>query len=375
MISFDDDASTLGPSDDDAPKSDPEYEYAIRHRRATFTQWATAWFFSKKKFNESAVGRERWRRYRDGSLFDAFVAREGSVWDAYYCDDVPAAAALTLKRKSLWAKATRTDEAFLHILTNAPSEAASDASAVAALDLLSQCDRMSDRARDFLPIIARTQLLAAIYGVVTDALYILDEAARRLAPGADRTRLHTKPDALVANAREALKAIGERLDWAAKRAAQFYFLFGLVIGTAAIGAASPLVAAVLRSTFASPNAGWAWAAGAIGAAVSVLLRVRSDGLTLDYEVGRSRLFLLGFIRPLLGALSGLLLFAAAVAAVIPLEKPRDPAQRTALYLIASFAAGFNERWFQDMLANVGERLQLSSGQTKPEGDGSDAPPE
>src|SRR5712691_175722 len=78
----------LSPEEDDSPEHDPELDYAIRTKQASFGQWASAWFYSRKRFNSSPKSRARWEKARDGELLEAFVLAEGRIVDAFYCDDV-----------------------------------------------------------------------------------------------------------------------------------------------------------------------------------------------------------------------------------------------------------------------------------------------
>jgi hypothetical protein len=346
---------------DDSPDNDPEIEMAIR-QQASFTQWASAWFYSRARFNPSSTkARQRWQRYRDGGLFDAFVASEGRVVDSYYCGEVDAAAALTLKRRSLWSKAFRWEEPTLHILNNAPQGAHRDPNAVAALDLLSECDELSVRAADFLPNLPRRQILSHVYGLTTDALFILDEATRRLLAGSAPSpgTADGSESGLAQNSKARLRFVATYLDWSAKRAAQFYYLRGVALGLALVALVAVLLGQVETSALQMDLLAWTMGAGATGAAVSVLLRVRSSGLVLDYRVGRRRLLLLGAIRPVIGAVSGSLVYFLSLAGILPLAESSAFSRQVGLHVISGFLSGYSERWIQDMLANVGERLELS----------------
>jgi hypothetical protein len=362
--------------DDDSPADDPELDYAIRTNQATFGQWASAWFFSRRKFNLSGKSRDRWARARDGGLFEAFVSAQGRVTDAYYCSDVASAAAVTLKRRSFWSKLFRWDEPVLHILNNAPEGAESDPGAGAALDLLSECSRLALRSADFLTIGPRRYCVDEVFGLTTDALFILDEAARRLMQSRRTQSSSSQSDEgktiLIENAKQRASSAAAYIDAAASRSSQFYFLRGVLAGVAIVALMGWLVGTVLPAPFPKTSFAWVLGAGALGAFVSVLLRVRSSGLTLDFEVGRSRLVLLGAIRPFFGGLSGFLLLLGILGGVIPLEQPSGETAKLALYVVAAFFAGFNERWIEDMLANVGRRIKQADSAPDSGKDGSSA---
>jgi hypothetical protein len=149
------------------------------------------------------------------------------------------------------------------------------------------------------------------------------------------------------------------LDWSAKRAAQFYYLRGVALGLALVALVAVLLGQVETSALQMDLLAWTMGAGATGAAVSVLLRVRSSGLVLDYRVGRRRLLLLGAIRPVIGAVSGSLVYFLSLAGILPLAESSAFSRQVGLHVISGFLSGYSERWIQDMLANVGERLELS----------------
>jgi hypothetical protein len=67
-----------------------------------------------------------------------------------------------------------------------------------------------------------------------------------------------------------------------------------------------------------------WIAGAIGAVVSVMQRLSSQDLEVHHEAGRSELFLLGAIRPLLGGAVAVALYSlfAGGTSRCPMEASR-----------------------------------------------------
>ena len=92
-----------------------------------------------------------------------------------------------------------------------------------------------------------------------------------------------------------------------------------------------------------------FAAGAVGALVSVMERLTADKLQLNHESGEMTIFILGFIRPLFGALFGLALFFFISGGVVDVRLPEEPdTQRYYLAAIA-FLAGFSERFARDVI--------------------------
>ena len=98
----------------------------------------------------------------------------------------------------------------------------------------------------------------------------------------------------------------------------------LVIGLLIVVAfLAPLLAGVIElfgdinlSTDATRNFYASFGAGAVGAVVSVMTRMRQDdGIKIDYEVGRGLVVMLGAFRPVLGAIFGTATFFALQSGV------------------------------------------------------------
>jgi hypothetical protein len=93
-------------------------------------------------------------------------------------------------------------------------------------------------------------------------------------------------------------------------------------------------------------------AGAVGAMVSVMTRMRQeDGVKLDYEVGSVLIVMLGAFRPVLGAIFGTATFFALESGLI---QPTPSADTTAFfyYPLFAFAAGFSERYAHVILGDA-----------------------
>lgn len=60
--------------------------------------------------------------------------------------------------------------------------------------------------------------------------------------------------------------------------------------------------------------------GALGANVSVASRIDENSFAVDYELGRGTIAALGMLRPLLGAVFGIALYAALASGLLDLFK-------------------------------------------------------
>ena len=90
-------------------------------------------------------------------------------------------------------------------------------------------------------------------------------------------------------------------------------------------------------------------AGAVGAWISVIQRMASSSLQLDYSAGSSQLRLLGMVRPVVGAIFGAALYFVIESEVLPLTIRSDGRNDLFFFIAVGFIAGFQERWAQDML--------------------------
>lgn len=90
------------------------------------------------------------------------------------------------------------------------------------------------------------------------------------------------------------------------------------------------------------------AAGAVGAIVSVLIRMggHRGGFNIDHELGSSGVRRLGAFRPIVGAISGVVIFLLVTTTLLPI---RHSALTFHFFVIVAFLAGFSERWTKVVL--------------------------
>jgi len=105
-------------------------------------------------------------------------------------------------------------------------------------------------------------------------------------------------------------------------------------------------------------------AGGAGAVLSVLYGMTSGNLRLhtlfaNAESGLGPLVAAGALRPLLGAMSGLVVYILIKAGLIPLAIPKG--ENGAYFLLAiSVVAGFSERLARGVLAGTEQRLDATN---------------
>lgn len=190
-------------------------------------------------------------------------------------------------------------------------------------------------------------------------------------------------DKAVIHARDVLVELEKYYDRAGNRAARIVYFWGMVAGVAVALALAALFALLVHLSFLTIDLDTTgargffvcYAAGALGAVVSVLIRMRrDDGFSLDYEVGRSQSFRLGSFRPFLGAVFGLLIYFALESGLlqiaVPDQDPTTDATDVSLYFLAfiAFVAGFSERLAHVVLGSA-ERTVAATLQMSDESEG------
>jgi hypothetical protein len=316
---------------------------AIARRSASFTQLATAIFFSQERFSADPVERAVYERYI-GPLTEAFEAAHGPIIHSFYCENVIAAAALT-----------GTQELCL-----VPPALSPEILPIA--ELLFECDRLSTEADRVLAGAERSQDLQATkrltYGVVSKLLSLLDDPTG------------PPPRSVIDLHRREAKHASDYYRRAADRYAKFDYFRGMMTGAVASVSVAAGAWAVTRFTPDFDAGGYTFVgcliAGGIGAVVSVMSRMTFRTLSLDYEAGGSVLAMLGAFRPVIGMVMGAAMWVLTASGVLTIL-PSDPSKLTFFRILTAFLAGFSERWAQDMLGStarqIAGRSASSSGRT------------
>ena len=166
-------------------------------------------------------------------------------------------------------------------------------------------------------------------------------------------------------ANDHLKKLHRMVDQFARREAQVVYIKGMFIGVFIVFLlVIPYEYTIFR---VSASRHWAsgsqllWhligiavASGALGAVVSVMLRVSNHPLSISYTAGRSLTWLSGFFRPIVGAIFGLAFYVLINAGLLQVLTPLRSIGDRAFFFIAAicFAAGFSERRAQDFIVRA-----------------------
>jgi hypothetical protein len=175
--------------------------------------------------------------------------------------------------------------------------------------------------------------------------------------------------ALVATQEQELIEIEKYYARAGEKAARIVYFWGMMIGAAIDGLMAAVLAGVLWATgwFGHGHANTmetffiCYAAGGLGAIISVLMRMSSNSFRVDYEVGRATIRRLGSFRPFIGAVFGIAVFFLIKSKIPNVTLPAD--KTTAFFFLAAvaFLSGFNERWTNVLFGKAQNTLASTFG--------------
>ena len=274
---------------------------------------------------------EEERRYRQ--FEDRFQLRHGAIVSAYWSSATASGACVTVEKRRILPSIMR-----LHWATDWAT-----ASHPKLADVLFECEA---RAVKVAEVLQDTSQRVATHWLFTIATHVLGFAETRSANDAKQV------DAFVRAQRQELDQVRTYYYNAAQRCGQITYL-----GGALLGILPPIILAVVvwllglanSWSISSRTAFACFAAGAVGALVSVMSRMNSGNVRVDWEFGKDTLRTMGSLRPFVGGVFGLATFFALKSGVVNLTLAGDDSHTFSFFVLFSFAAGFSERLAQDML--------------------------
>ena len=300
---------------------------------------------------------------------EQFQAYEGEITHVYWSSKRASAVALTVKRRGKLAQWALDDDAVirLHRVTDWLEPEYRIA------ELLHHCDTLAIKVSQVLRGTSERIAMQWIYAVQSHLVGYLERSdhARR-ENGAHRELTPSKKKELNAvirsQARELIQ-IERYYAQAAEKASRIVYFWGMMVGAVLSGLIGLGIAAILK------NGGWfdephtlatqtfiiCFAAGGLGAIVSVLMRMSSNRFGVDYEVGRATVRRLGSFRPFIGAVFGMALYFLFQSELLHTSVPDDPGTSFFFFGTLAFLAGFNERWTNVLLGKAEKTLAASLG--------------
>jgi hypothetical protein len=283
-------------------------------------------------------GRELEQAYR--LKVKEFQAAEGEILDAYWCWNEASAVALTAKRKKRIPFRRGVPQIRLHRATDWATIKVPEVA-----ELLHHYDSLAIRVSEILTPAPKRIAMERIFAEQSYLLGFVETTKAK--PSESQVRK------LVEKQRAALKHIEDYYDRAGENAARIYYFFGMMVGLfllAAVATATtvPLVVSAGVDPVEMRDYVASYAAGAIGAVVSVMSRMRQDtttqqGFRVDYEVGKGPLWFLGGVRPLLGAIFGTATYFALQSSLVQMS-PQAPDKAFYFFALLAFLSGFSERF-------------------------------
>ena len=283
-------------------------------------------------------------RYRD---FEArFEAQQGKIVSAYWCTNEASAIVLTVKRRPL----LLADSVRLHWATDWSTR-----DKPKLMTLLYESESLAVKVQEVLRDTSRRLAMQSLFNVIS---FILGFAET------ERSRNERAVAAVTETTRKHLKEIDKYYRKAAARSGQIVYVGGVLLGMVPMVLLAFLAWLLIANAkhFESP-AGiglLCFSAGGVGAMVSVMSRMSTGSVRLDWEFGKDTLRTLGALRPFVGAVFGLITFLALKSGVVDLTVGNG--NNTYYYIVFAFVAGFSERFAQDML--LGAAGEDTSGSQK-----------
>jgi hypothetical protein len=308
-------------------------------------------------FSEVARAHYDWDRgaeadaghFRD--TLEAFEAESGRIVDAYWCRKDASAVALTVREHPRRGAMRRLlsgdgDDYRLHRISDWVTAGTRDLP-----DLLHDCDILAIKAAKGLEGVPRAVVMQWLMAVEAHVLGFI-ERHRDVEP---------RPKELaefMRRQRAELRRIEAYYHEAGEKRARLRYVEGMLgIGILFVALAALATWGVLalfgfgdlhdervREFYA------ATAAGALGAIVSVMMRMSGRGdFAIDHELGRTGVLLVGAWRPLIGTVSGIVVYFLVQTPMLPLD---DASLTVPFYVVIAFLAGFSERWTRVVLSGA-----------------------
>jgi sulfite exporter TauE/SafE len=276
----------------------------------------------------SGPAEDRYRRF-----VQRFEDEHGRIVDAYWCTNEASAVALTVKRRPL----ILPDVVRLHWATDWATKEQPK-----LMTLLYRCESIAVRVHEVLRDTSQRLAMQSIFTVISFLLGFGET---------DRARNDRAVGEIERTTGQELKLIESYYRRAAVRSGQIVYVGGMLLGMLPLGLL--IVLALVLKLADSHNSAvrigiLCFAAGGVGALMSVMSRMNSGRVRVDWEFGKDTLRTLGALRPFVGGVFGLMTFFALKSGVVALDIANN-ARSTYFYVLFAFAAGFSERLAQDML--------------------------
>jgi hypothetical protein len=317
------------------------------HRRpeVTFPELVRA-HHSWETSPDATTADERLQSFK--GMLEQFEDQSGQVVDAYWCRREPSAVALT--RREVYKRGRFGPKRRIEYRLHRVSDWVVGENHEIA-DLLHDSD--------ILAIKAATSLEGVPRAVVMQWLLLVDSHLLAFLERYRNESCHpAAAELFAANERAELRRIEDYYFRAGEKRARMRYVAGMVVlgvvavlaaALATVGVLSVLDALNLQSE-AQREFFAAAAAGGVGAIISVLMRMGGRGnFAIDHELSRWEVMVVGAYRPLIGSVSGIVIYFIVQTPLIPIE---STALTLPFFVVVAFLAGFSERWTRFVLSGA-----------------------
>jgi hypothetical protein len=223
-----------------------------------------------------------------------------------------------------------------------------------AKEILFHCLHLHYKALEFLTPQPRKICMRMIFGVIATLLGTLDQRQLDIVSGKTDKPFGSDPAEIATLERELAQAQAYYRQ-SAQRQAQLEYLLGMLTFLV-LAAITTAIVAASTGTLDTP-AMLSVLGGATGAVVSVLARMSSGSLKLSPESGKKTIRALGFMRPVIGAVFGAVIYLFLDGGIVDVLAPPTNGSHLAFYAGLGFLSGFSERFAQDVIEQAVPRSQ------------------
>jgi hypothetical protein len=325
------------PKSNGATNGHRKHEVTFPELVQAYHQWETS--------DDGPTGEARLARFKE--MLDEFQARSGNVIDAYWCHREASAVALTRREYTKRTRfgRTRKIEYRLHRVSD---WVVGENHEIA--DLLHDSDILAIKAASSLEGVPRMVVMQWLLLVDSHLLGFLERYR-------DEPCHPAVAELFAANERAELRRIEEYYFRAGEKRARMRYVAGMVLfGVALVAAVAAATAGVLAifhqldvQSESLQEFYAAAAAGGVGAVISVLMRMSRGSFAIDHELARRDVMLIGAYRPLIGSVSGIVIYFIVQTPLVPIQ---TSALTLPFFVVVAFLAGFSERWTTVVLSGA-----------------------
>lgn len=328
-----------------------EYETAIKKGVVSFEQVVQA-AFGRRPSQAASSGQAMHALYYP-RLLQSFAEahtcpsrpNHSGILHYYFADHIDAAVIMTAD-----------DELYVQFKPTGSDE-------VAFIDLLIRMTGVHVKARHVLQKEDYRTIMETVFVVISYCMSSLDhERSSHDQPEAGKRADRERAQVLEFLQSECAR-VEQDLDNIIQRRAERTYFNGMLGSVLVLGLAGVVLANLLDQSGNFDNYKYllvAGLAGSIGATISVMWRITfgrfsPSNAIIAFQQGKKAsvtLAILGAVRPFIGTVFGIIIYALDRAGLLPLKAPDSGADVLYFYAAIAFFAGFSERWAQSTLKNA-----------------------